>query len=216
MSRPRRRPVAAAAAHASVRRVLPRLAPALLAGVVDGLVREPGSEGSLTVARSAMPLAPAHLAARRGGSAEELARRQTIYERCLQHYRSVVRPGDADRDDVGAAAAHFVAACMAVLRGIRPPDAALRRLEDQLVAIVQAGSAWRKSTESERQLCFEQLAVLTVLFAAVATHPHTAPAEVAQTRHWAHVYLKELLGLDPDLLTIDAGGLAVASERKAA
>ncbi len=216
MSRPRRRPVAEAAARTPLRRAAPRPAPGLLTGLVDSLAAAHAMNAALTVERSATPLAPAHLAERRGGTAEERARRRAVYERCLVHYRAVVRPSESETDDVGAAAAHFVAACLAVLRGIRPPDAALRRLEDQLVALVRHGTAWRKSGVVEQQLCFEKLAVLTVLFAAVAKNPQTAPAEVAQARHWAHVYLRELLGLDPATLTIDDGGLAVLRERRAA
>jgi hypothetical protein len=177
---------------------------------------DPGDAAALTIARGAAPLAPARLAAGEEGSEAERQARQALYERCLAHYRTVVRPQDVDVDDVGAAAADFVVACFAALHGTRPTPEARHRLQRQLVAIVRWGPAWSKAAAADRQLCFEQLAVLAVLFAGVVANARTQPEALARARSGARTYLQRLLGLDPDTLSIGPTGLAVARERQAA
>jgi hypothetical protein len=216
MSRPhRRRPGAkrqSSAARAEVTR--------LLHGVVAQTLaqRDAGEQEPLTIPRAEASIGPARLAADQGGTEAERQARQVFYERCLAHYRAVVRPEDIESDDVGVAAAHFVAACFAALRGIRAAPDAIHRLEGQLVALVRMGPAWTSSDATARQVCFEQLAVLAVLFAGWTANRQiqAQPEKVEQARRGARTYLTRLLGLNPDMLTIGADGLTVARERLAA
>jgi hypothetical protein len=167
------------------------------------------------------PLAPARMAALLRGS--PAARRQTreLCERCLGHYRTVVRPNDAARgiDDVGAVVARFVAVGMHVVRsgGATPPvritSKMLLRLERQLSAFVHEASAWSSAPAVDRQFYFEQLAILSVLLVETSRFASAqGPAAVADVQRAARGYLQQLLGIEPDLLTLGPDGLTLAGD----
>ena len=184
--------------------------------LADSFVRF-GDEASadpraLTVPRAAVPLAPAQLAASRPGSAEHRLQARTLYERCLAHYRDAVQPHDPSIsvDDVGAAVAHFVAANFKALQGVHPTPEMLLRLERQLVGLVRRSPAWAAASARDRQSYFEQMAILAVLIKeSSAQAVAQGPAAIANVQHAARGYLKQLIGLDPDHMTLDADGLSL-------
>jgi hypothetical protein len=157
-------------------------------------------------------------AAHPGGPA---ARRDALvrYSRCLQHYRQQVQPrlspGQAD-DDLGAAAAFFVLANLAVLEGRAPQDAALPAVERQMRRLLGGiagapevdGASGRPDAPQRRQL-FEQLAALGVLVNESRLLAATQGAAAqAHLRSAAQTYLQDLLGLPPAQLAVSATGLS--------
>lgn len=177
-----------------------------------------GDHAALVIERSQTPIAPAQMAETHPGAAVARAQARELYERCLAHYRSVVRAGDLERDidDVGAAIAGFVAANIHALhlldgRPLKITSKMLLRLERQLTAILHAAAAWKQATAVERQFYFEQMAILSVLIAETAAYaPAQGPDAVANVRRAARNYLQDLLGVEPSLLTIGPDGLTVA------
>lgn len=166
---------------------------------------------ALKVPRAAQASAPSALAAAHPHEARAEARAR--YERCLAHYRQAVRPDDAARewDDVGAAAAAFVAANLEALHGEPAGPQGLARLERQLGAILSASPAWVGADAQARQTMFERFAILSVLMAETsALAPMQGPAAVAHVRQTARVYLQELLHLDPQRLRLGPQGLHLA------
>jgi hypothetical protein len=204
--RPRRVPDQAVLTAAIARRLRHACLDAMLG--LDG-----GSDGvALTIAHDPVPLAPVMLARSHTGGADERRRMQAIYERCLTHYRDVLRPGDAARgvDDVGAAVARFVAANFRVLQGIDVEPATLRRLESQLSGVVRVSSGWASASPRDRQLYFEKMAVLAVFMREIADQAVLqGDAAVRRVRAAARGYLHELLGLAPEPLTIGPTGLTL-------
>jgi hypothetical protein len=174
---------------------------------------------ALTVPRAAQALGPSRLAqAHPAGPVRDEA--QALYQRCLQHYRDAVRPQDAAQgfDDVGAAAAHFVAANLLALTGQLPTAASLLQLERQLRRVMHTSSAWTALDATERQAYVEKLALLAVLVGEAAVQaPAQGPDAVAHVQRAARGYLQQLLGLNPDALTLGPKGLmlrdAAASSR---
>jgi hypothetical protein len=162
----------------------------------------------LHVAAAAQPDGLALLAAHH---TDPSARREALalYRRCLEHYRSRLQPqlspGQAD-DDLGAAAAFFVLANHAALHDAEPDPALLRPVERQLRHWLAGGQALPLA---ERQRSFEQLAALGVLVneSRVAARSQGEPAR-RRLHDAARGYLHQLLGLEPDRLTLSATGLA--------
>ena len=165
----------------------------------------------LTVERASASVAPARLARAHPGDAAAREGARHLYERCLAYYRSAVRPQDQALgvDDVGAAVAAFVAANVGALRGTPVTPALLQILERQLHGIARITSDWEAAPVVERQAYFEQLALLAVFVAESATQAATqGPAAVANVQRAARGYLRQLLDLDPDQLTLGPDGLA--------
>ena len=211
---PRSDVVDAALAHA----VSQRLQQAVLQLIVGGGAT--GEHVALTIPRAAVPLAPVMLARCQPGGAAVRQQMHKIYERCLAHYRSAMRPDDAARgiDDVGAAVAHFVAANLRVLQGGSVTPDLLLKLELQLAGVVRQSSAWASAAARDRQLYFEKMALLAVFvtesFAQAVLQGEVAVEHVRQA---ARGYLRELLGIDPDALALGSDGLSLRarSERHA-
>jgi len=67
------------------------------------------SDEPLQVERAAMASAPTQMAAAQSADPTTRAQLEALYARCLQTYRSAIRPQDTAWDDVGAAVALFVA-----------------------------------------------------------------------------------------------------------
>jgi hypothetical protein len=164
---------------------------------------------ALTLARSAQPIAPARMAAALP-RAEDRAQATTLYERCLAHYRHVVRAEDAAHgiDDVGAAVACFVAANLKALHGVQATPDQLLRLERQLAGVVQVTAAWPSAVARERQAYFEQMAIVSVLVSESADRA-VGPVAQANVRAAARRYLQQMFGLDPEQLTLGEHGLAL-------
>jgi hypothetical protein len=185
--------------------------------ILEAIVRvEPADalsrDDALTVERAPEPIAPSRLSRAHPGGAAARERARALYERCLRHYRSVLRPQDepTGRDDAGAAVAAFVAANLAALQGEAVTPRTLRALERQLHGITRVSSGWKGAPLVERQAYFEQMALLAVLVgeSAVQAGPQ-GPEAVARVRQAARGYLQQLLGLEPDHLTLGPDGLAV-------
>ena len=169
-----------------------------------------GDRAALAVEAARVPMAPARLAAAHPAPARAEAR--ALYERCLAHYRTQVRAGQADAglDDVGAAVAHFVAANIRALHGVVVTPQMLLQLERQLGGVVRVSSAWATASARERQVYFEQMAILAVLIGESAAQAVLqGPAALANVQRAARGYLKQLLGLNADHLTLDDQGLAL-------
>jgi len=188
--------------------------------ILDAIVRiDAGDAGTmasdsaaLTVERARAPIAPARLARAHPGDAAARERARQLYERCLQHYRCVVRAQDqgSGLDDAGAAVAAFVAANLGALQARPVTPGMLRALQRQLHGITRASSGWKAAPVVERQAYFEQMALLAVLVAESAAQAASqGAAAVAKVQHAARGYLRQLLGLDPDHLTLGPDGLAV-------
>ena len=178
-----------------------------------------GAEPPLRVPRAAAPTGPGQLARCHPGSARERLELAALYQRCLQHYRQAARAGGApeDSDDLGVALAHFVAANLQALHGGPQPDDALPALARQLAAIVRASPAWARAALRERQAYAEQMAILSVLMADLSQRARReGPAGIANVQRGARNYLRQLLGLDPDLLTLDVSGLVLRDRALAA
>jgi hypothetical protein len=167
---------------------------------------------ALMVERATSPVAPARLASFHPGGPAAQARARELYQRCLRHYREVVRAHEASLgvDDVGAAVALFVAANVGALRDVPATPAMLLQLERQLGGVARHSSAWASASTYERQMYFEQMAILAVLIGESAAQArHQGPAARANVQRAARGYLHRLLGLDPDQLTLDANGLSL-------
>ena len=180
-----------------------------------------GPRVPLMVMRSTTPIAPARLASH---LADPRAREQarTLYERCLARYREQAREqssasrDDSDGakqihlDDAGAALARFVAANLEALQGLYATPPMLQRLGHQLTAVAYASSAWGTASRVDRQAYFEQMAILSVLIHEVSAQAACqGPAAIANVQRAAHGYLQQLLGFDPNRLTLGADGLAL-------
>ncbi|WP_284619301.1 DUF6683 family protein [Aquabacterium humicola] len=175
------------------------------------------ADAPLLVPRAASPIAPGQLAAAHPGPARQRLELAALYQRCLQHYRQAVCGGAATEDDLGTALAHFVVANLRVLHGIEPPAGAECALGWQLVAIVRGSPAWQRASLRERQAYGEQLAILSVLMTDLAARARReGPAAIAHVQQGARNYLRQLLGLDPDALALDVGGLTVRDAALAA
>jgi hypothetical protein len=171
-----------------------------------------GSQPPLLVPRAPSPIGPGQLARSHPGSARERLELAALYQRCLQHYRTALRADDTpdDMDDLGAVLAHFVAANLQALHGTEPPAEALPALGRQLAAIVRASPAWGTAPLRDRQAYAEQMAILSVLMVDLAARAQReGPAGIANVQRGARGYLRQLLGLDPDSLTLDVSGLVV-------
>jgi hypothetical protein len=193
--------------------------------VIDGLLpvsRDGNNEPEpLTVERAPAPIAPPRMA--RGQARNLVAQGQTraMYEDCLQTYRSVVRAQDAALtvDNVGAAVAFYVAVNLHVLHAVDATAEMLLLLEHQLRGVTHRSSKWGSASIEERQFFFEQIAILSVFVAGSwANAKSQGPAAVASVQRAARGYLQQLLGLNPDLLTLGLDGLSVrdAEVRRAA
>ena len=163
----------------------------------------------MTVARAAEPRGPSRLAqAHLQGAARSEA--EALYAGCLRHYRTAVRPHDEADDDAGAAVAHFVAANLFALGAELATPTVLERLQRQLLPVARASSNWTSASTGERQVFFEQVALLSVLIGGMAQHAnaHGAVAQ-AKVRDAARQYLQNFLGLNPDTLALNAHGLTL-------
>jgi hypothetical protein len=183
--------------------------------VLDAIVHAgragPAALPALTVERASVPVAPARLAAAHPGDAAAREGARQLYESCLSHYRNAVRAQDQPGgvDDVGAAVAAFVAANFSALRGMPVTQPMLRALERQLHGIACVTSDWEAAPLVERQAYFEQMALLAVLVADSAAQASSqGAAAVANVQRAARGYLRQLLDLDPDELTLGPDGLA--------
>jgi hypothetical protein len=179
-----------------------------IVGIDSG--HETPPRAALTVERAHAPIAPARLARAHPGDAAAREAARQLYERCLVHYRRVVRAQDAiaGLDDVGAAVAAFVAANFGALHGTRVAAHTLLSLERQLEGIARVSSDWEAAPLVERQAYFEQMAVLAVLVAESSAQAHAqGPAAVANVQSAARGYLRQLLGIDAGHLALGPDGL---------
>ena len=186
---------------------------AALRQAVPAMLLRAGSAASpepLQVQRAPAPTAPAQMAAAQSTDAATRAELQALYARCLHTYRNAIRPQDTDHDDAGAAMALFVATCLHALNGTDATPQMIDTLERQLRGVVQHSADWHGAPVAQRQVFFERTAILGVLMAG---HHGKARSEgagaLAEVRRVARAYLRQLLGFDPDALTIGASGLRV-------
>lgn len=180
----------------------------LLTAPVDANAHAP----RLTVPRAPAPTAPARMAALHEGEQAQRLEVRAMYEKCLDTFRTASRPQDTARgiDDAGAAVAFFVAANVAALTGADVSVDVLPTIERQLVELVRNVSNWDRSSTGERQFYFEQMAMLGVFVAVRAEQAKAGSvAERHAVREAARNYLRHLLGVNPDRLTIGPAGLSL-------
>jgi hypothetical protein len=188
--------------------------------VVDTLVRiglaaEPGPPLLLT--RAAAATAPSQMAATQASDPAERVALVASYERCLDGYRRMVAGGDTEVDDLGRAVAFFAAANLHALHGVDAEASLLVPLEQQLRGLARVRSNWDQASIAERQTFFERIAILSmVITTARSRAAGQDAAALADVRRTARQYLQELLGLNPDLLTLGAGGLTAREDAAAA
>lgn len=166
----------------------------------------------LVVERAQTPIAPALLADVQPVDAGTRDGLVALYETCLQTYRESLRPQDAPLglDDAGAALAFFVAANLHALHDVDVTPELLHRLERQLVVLARMTSSWDSVSIAQRQTYFEKMAILGTLVAGMAERAkERGEAELDHVRGVARAHLRQLLALDPDLVTLDATGLAL-------
>jgi hypothetical protein len=168
---------------------------------------------ALAVASAARATAPTLLANSHPGDGKVRREARGLYERYLQHYRHQVQatlmPGRRD-DDLGMAAAYFTMANLATLQNLDHLDqAVLAAVERQMRHLIGSTPSWHASSLADRQCLFEQLAVLGVLINdARLLARRQGAAALAHVQGAARTYLIQLLGLDPDQLTLTHAGLA--------
>lgn len=167
-------------------------------------------DGLLRVERAPMPNAPTQLAAAQSKDAATRAELQALYTRCLQTYRDSIRPQDGELDDAGAAMALFVAANLCALNGTEATRSMLDALEQQLRGVTRRSADWDAASREQRQFFFERAAIIGVLMAGNhAKAKSQGAAALAEVRRIARQYLEQLLGFNPELLTIGPTGLAM-------
>lgn len=165
---------------------------------------------ALVVERARASTAPQRMAEAQHTDAAAREHARASYERCLEVYRTMVRPLDTEYDDAGAALAFFVAANLNALHDVHTTAETLLLLERQLLAVAREGSEWDAAPITDRQFYFEQMAMCGVFVAgAVAQARQQGDAALEKARDAARGYLQRVLGMDPDLLTFGEHGLAL-------
>jgi hypothetical protein len=187
--------------------------------LVNGLVQAGLGSGTdqpaLRVARATAATAPAQMAAAQTDDAAAREQIAASYERCLASYRAMAptSSGEPDVDDVGVAVAFFVAVNLHVLHGVDADADALRPLEQQLRGIARARSNWDAASIEERQCFFERVAILSVVVSGSwAGAAAQGPAGVANVRRASRQYLEQMLGMNPDVLTLGPTGLTARQD----
>lgn len=171
------------------------------------------------VARSTAPVAPERMASLHPAGAVARREAQALYERCLHHYRTLAGANSAADDDVGAALARLVAASLDALQRDDGPMAALRPgamsapllpLERQLGGALRQSATWSQASIADQQFYFEQVAILSVLIRETSIQAaFQGPAATANVQRAARGYVRQLLGIDPDLLALGPRGLTL-------
>jgi len=182
--------------------------------VLDAIFRHDPSQPPLRVVPATAPTAPARLAALLARESSQRASLTTIYEMYLQAYRAAAeRAGFGDIDDVGRAVAYFVAVNLQALHGTDPDADVLEPLERQLRLATRICSDWDRASVAQRQFFFEQIAITGVLIAAAGSRARTqGPDDIAAVRRAARRYLEQMLGLNPDSLTLAPSGLIARAD----
>lgn len=205
-----------------------RLSQAVTRTLTESLLLTLGSSEApdrpaLTVERSPAPVAPARLAELQPGDAAVREATRAMYEQFLHAYRSIAQAQDTGSsiDDAGAAVAFFVAASFKALHGTDASRHTLAALERQLRGLVRLASRWDSISTAERQNYFEQMAIVGVLVAARAEQARKKnKADLRNVQGVAREYLRQLLGVDAEMIALGEAGLtlrkAVGEARRAA
>jgi hypothetical protein len=165
-----------------------------------------GDVPPLVQPRASQPIAPA-LLARHHPQPKARPATQALYQRCLLHYRQRLQHGAA-QDDAGLAAACFVLANLAAVRGLQPGEDDLLRVERQLRARI--APVWLQAPLADRQSACEQFAVIGVLVGESAAQARgQGAAAQAAVQQAARGYLAQGFGLDADRLHLGALGLVL-------
>jgi hypothetical protein len=182
--------------------------------VLDALLRvslaADSGDAPLRLAPAATATAPEQLAAAQ--TVDQVTRHRLVgsYEQCLRTYRDIARTQapDTTDDDLGAALAFYVAVNLHALHGVDVGSGVMVLLERQLRGVSRRASSWDSASLAQRQAFFERIAILAILVSgSCATAAAQGPAAVAKVRRAARQYLQQMLGLNPDLLTLGPTGL---------
>ncbi len=170
---------------------------------------------AITLPAAAKPSAPALLASAQGISGSKSkpqpqSETTELYTRCLALYRERVQAG-SQHDDLGSAAALFVVANLSALgRGQGADTTTLKALTQQMQNALQRLPDWAATSLEQKQLMFEQLALLSVLVTQSAeAAAKQGPLARANVRAAAQSYLRQWLAVDPELLNLSPQGLVV-------
>jgi hypothetical protein len=182
--------------------------------VLDAIFRHDPSQPPLRVTPAAVPTAPARLAAPLATESGQRASLTAAYELYLQAYRAAAeRAGLGDYDDVGRAVAYFVAVNLQALHGTDPDADVLEPLERQLRLATRVCSDWDRASIAQRRFFFEQIAITGVLVATAWSRARTqGPDDIAVVQRAARGYLEQMLGLNPEALTLAPSGLVAHAD----
>lgn len=199
----------------AITRELARLVEAGVGPALEAAAQPDDVPPPLCVPMAADAAAPKRLALARGATPRLRRESTALYLGCLRHYRATIQPRVTslrDADDLGAAAAFFVLANFAALRGEAFDETLLPALAAQLTRLIQRTDAWQRSALGERQSLFEQLALLGVLVNESRVQAAgQGPAAQANLRRAARAYLLQFPGFDPDRLRLTPRGLSAAA-----
>ena len=196
--------------HAASRRfdaALRQTVPAML--LRAGLSSDP-EHPPLRVERAPTATAPTQMATLQSRDAATRAQLETLYATCQKTYRESIRPQDTEDDDAGAAVALFISANLHVLHDEQATPDMFEALELQLRGVTRRSAEWDAASQAQRQAFFERIAILAVLMAGSLDRAKSeGPAALADLRRTARQYLQQMLGVNPDLLTIGPTGLVM-------
>ena len=166
----------------------------------------------LRVEPAATPIAPRQMAAVQSADAAAQEQLAASYEACLRTYREIARAQCAPPTSMTSAqrSAFFVAINLRMqLHGVDVGASAMQPLERQLRSVTRLAANWDVATRAQRQCFFERIAILSILVSrSLADAASQEPAAMAHVRQSAREYLQHVLGLNPDLVTLGADGLA--------
>jgi hypothetical protein len=177
------------------------------------IILTPGEDADQTplrIERAEQATAPARLAAGQPGGDAARQKMQSVYADCLVWYREHMQRYDATDDDVGAAMAAFVSACMGAMQGVQSAPGYRPGMDRQLSNVLRRHPLWTRANAAERQTMFERFAILAVFVQGCAVRAvREGPKAVANVRQAGRSYLRELFGIDPDMLALGPCGLRV-------
>jgi len=167
----------------------------------------------LRVTRAAIAAAPRRMAQTQSSDPSTQSQLLSSYQASLDCYRELARArlGDDGSDDVGAAVAFYVAVNLHALHGVDIAQDALVPLERQLRAVTRLVADWDRATLADRQDFFERIAIVAILVSGSMARAAASQDESAKVavRSNARAYLRHLLGLEPDRMTLGARGLVL-------
>jgi hypothetical protein len=180
--------------------------------VLQGAQRLEYTPSKATVVTVGRPVGPRELA--QLYPAAERGKAEQLFNELLLRYRSVEDRFSIPRHDLAGALAAFIAGSHMAYRNVPFPDEHFEPLVAQMRRLLLANPAIAQAPAAQRQLAYEQLAILGMFMAgaqiALQRQPDAAQAERLQRA--AGQYLQRLLAVEPARTDQHARGLALRNE----